>query len=244
MSSSSCPAGSPETMKRLGFLPASFRSRLPSLLTTALALSIMAPAGAALAVKAYTVNTQPIPLRASAFDRSKTLTMLPPSSTVERAKDRSYTRVFYTTPDGKVESGWVSSRFLSAVPVDSSPLKALSAENESLKTQVAQLRNDSTGLSQKEKELTDKLSALHSSYEQLKGGSANYVKLKTDYDSAKNDLDTARKTVQTLVRENEDLKLYHNIQWFLAGGLVLLLGWLMGWGSTKWRRRRKQSYYL
>lgn len=219
-------------------------SRFPSLMTAALAFSLMAPTGAALAVKAYTTNTQPIPLRASPSERSKPLTMVPPSSTVERAKDRSYTRVFYKTPEGKVKDGWLSSRFLSAAPLDSSPLKELSAENEALKAQVAQLQGESTGLSQKEKEVADKLSALSSAYEELKSGSANYLKLKTDYDAAKKGLDRAQGTMQALVRENADLKLYHNIQWFLAGGFVLLLGWFMGWGSTRWRRKRRNSYYL
>jgi SH3 domain protein len=212
--------------------------------TAALALSFIAPSSAALAAKAYTINTQPIPLRASPSDRSKTLTMLPPSSTVERARDRSYTRVIYKTPEGNVKEGWISSKFLSAVPLDSSPLKELSAENEALKAQVAQLQNDSSGLSQKEKELTDKLSALNAAYEQLKNGSANYLKLKADYDAAKTGLDSARKTMQALARENEDLKLYHNIQWFLAGGFVLLFGWFMGWGSTRLRKKRRQNYYL
>ena len=217
---------------------------ISSLFAVAVGFSIAAPTGAALAAKAYTTNREPIPLRGSPSDRSKTLVMLPPSSEVERAKDRSYTRVVYRAPDGQAKDGWISSRFLSAVPLDSSPLKGLSAENEALKTQVAQLQNDSSGLTQKEKELTNKLSTLNAAYEQLKNGSANYLKLKTDYDSAKNGLDKAQKTMQTLVRENEDLRLYHNIQWFLAGGFVLLLGWFMGWGSTKWRRKKRQSYYL
>ncbi len=92
-------------------------SRFPSVLAAAVAVSILAPAGAALAVKAYTTNTQPIPLRAAPSDRGRTLIMLPPSSEVERAKDRSYTRVFYRTPEGKMEEGWISSKFLSAVPL-------------------------------------------------------------------------------------------------------------------------------
>ena len=143
-----------------------------------------------------------------------------------------------------MEEGWILSRFLSCAPPDSTSLKALSAENQALKAQVAQLTNDSSGLSQKGKELTDKLSTLNAAYGELKSGSANYLKLKGEYESAKAGLDKARETMQSLARENDDLKLYHNIQWFLAGGLVLLLGWFMGWGSTKWRRKRKQSYYL
>lgn len=222
-------------------------SRFSSILAVVVALSIMAPASAALAIQEYTINTEPLPLRASPSERAKAVIVLPPSSTVERVNDRSYTHVTYRTPEGKVKEGWILSKFLSPVPPDSSnlsKLQELSAENEGLKAQLTQLQNDGSGLSQKEKELTDKLSALNASYEELKSGSANYLKLKADYESAKTGLDNTRKTMQTLTRENEDLKLYHNIQWFLAGGLVLLFGWFLGWGSTRWRRKRKHSYYL
>jgi SH3 domain protein len=219
-------------------------SRFSFLVALTVAACALAPAGVAQADKAYTVNTDPLPLRATPSPRGKAVAMLPPSSTVERVSDRSNTRVIYRTPDGTVKEGWIPSRFLSAVPVDSSPFKKLSAENEALKAQVAQLQNDSTGLSQKEKDLTDKLSTLTAAYDELKKGSVNYLKLKAEYDSAKTGLDSARKSMQSLVRENEDLKLYHNIQWFLAGGVVLLLGWFMGWSSTRWRKKRKQSYYL
>lgn len=219
-------------------------SRLSFLVALTVASCAIAPAGVALSATAYTVNTDPLPLRSTASPRGKAVAMLPPSSTVERVNDRSNTRVIYRTPDGIVKEGWIPSKFLSAVPVDSSPFKKLSAENEALKAQVAQLQNDSTGLSQKEKDLTDKLSTLTAAYDELKKGSVNYLKLKAEYDSAKTGLDSARKSMQSLVRENEDLKLYHNIQWFLAGGVVLLLGWFMGWSSTRWRKKRKQSYYL
>ncbi len=218
-------------------------SRFPSIFAVAVSLSIIAPAGAAFGATAYTLNTQPFPLRAWASESAKTVAMLPPSSTVERSQERSYVRVYYRTPEGKVEKGYFPSKLLSPVPSDSSSVSAVSTENEALKAQVAQLQSDSTGSAQKEKELTDKLSALSAAYQQLKSGSANYLKLKTEYDSAKTGLDGVRNAAQTLARENEDLKLYRNIQWFLAGGLVLLVGWLLGWGSTR-RRKRKHSYYL
>lgn len=207
-------------------------SRFSFFLAVALSLSFMAPAGAAPAVKAYTVNTQPLPLLVSPSKMAKTVIMIPPSSTVERANDRTYTQVFYKTPDGKVKEGWIISKYLSAVAPDSSTAKDLSAENEALKAQVAQLENESSGLSQKVKELTAKLSTLQAAYQGLKKG------------SAKTGLERIRKTMQTLVRENKALKLYQNIQWFLAGGFVLLLGWFLGWASTRSRKKRKQSYYL
>ncbi|MGC9195359.1 MAG: TIGR04211 family SH3 domain-containing protein [Syntrophobacteraceae bacterium] len=205
---------------------------------------IMGPSGAALAAKAYTVNTDPIALRASPSERGKPLAMIPPSSTVEPVNEHAFTRVFYTTPEGKTKEGWIPLKFLSAVPADASAAKQLGAENEALKAQVAQLQTDASQLTQKEKDQSDKLAALNAAYGQLKKGSADYLKLKADYDSTKAGLDKARDNIETLARENQEIKLYHNIQWFLAGGLVLLLGWIMGWSSTKVRKKRRQTYYL
>ncbi len=219
-------------------------TKFSTLLALAAAAYAMGPAGAALASKTYTVNTEPLALRASPSDRGKTLAMLPPSSTVERVNDRAYARVIYRTPDGKEKEGWFPARFLSAVPADSSPFKDLSAQNEALKARVDQLQNDDSGLSQKEKDLTEKLTTLNAAYEELKSGSANYVKLKAEYDSAKEGLDSARKVMQALAAENENLKLSHNVQMFLAGGLVLLFGWVTGWISTKLRTKKRQKYYL
>jgi SH3 domain protein len=218
--------------------------RFSLILALAAAGFLMGSGGAALAAKAYTVNTDPIPLRASPSERGKTLTMIPPSSMVEPANEHAFTRVFYTTPEGQTKEGWIPLKFLSAVPVDAVAAKELGAENEALKAQVAQLQSDASQLTQKEKEQSDKMAALNAAYEQLKKGSADYLKLKADYDASKAGLDKAGQNIETLTRENQELKLYHNIQWFLAGVFVLLAGWIIGWSSAKVRKKRKQTYYL
>ena len=97
---------------------------------------------------------------------------------------------------------------------------------------------------QKEKELTDKLTKLNAAYEELKGGSANYVKLKSEYDSAKSGLTSAQENIQALIRENDNLKLTHNIQWFVSGAGVMLFGWFLGWATSKWRKKKRGNLLL
>ena len=56
-------------------------------------------------------------------------------------------------------------------------------------------------------------------------------------------LASAQGNIQTLIQENENLKLSHNIRWFVAGALVMLSGWFMGWATGRWRKKRRGTYY-
>ena len=125
----------------------------------------------------------------------------------------------------------------------SSVAAELRAENEALKERLDELDKEKTGLSQREKELSDKLTKLNVVYEELKGGSANYLKLKSEYDSAKASLTTAQENIQTMIQENENLKLSQRVQWFVAGALVLLFGWFMGWATGRRSKKKKGTYY-
>ena len=209
----------------------------------ATALSIIIPAGATLAAKVYTTDTQELPLRATPSTSGKTLLMVPPASGVELVNPHSYSKVRYQKPGGEVQEGWIATRFLSLAPPNSAIAKELGTENETLKTRLGELDKENAVLSQKEKELTDKLTKLNVAYEELKGGSANYLKLKTENDSAKASLASAQENIQTLVQENENLKLARDVRWAVTGVAVLLTGWLLGWASGK-RKRKKGTYYL
>ena len=99
------------------------------------------------------------------------------------------------------------------------------------------------GLSQREKELTDKLTRLNAAYEELKGGSANYLKLKSEYDAAKASLASAQENIQTMIQENENLKVSRRSSGLWQGQRVLLFGWFMGWATGRRRKKKKGSYY-
>jgi SH3 domain protein len=217
--------------------------RFRSALALATALAVLIPAGAALAVTAYTTDTEELPLRATPSSSGKTLLTVPPASSVELVNPESYAKVRYRKPGGQMQEGWIAWRFLSPRLPDSLMSRELEAENVALKAQLDEVGKVNTALSQKEKELTDKLTKLNAAYEELKGGSANYLKLKSENDSAKASLTSAQENIQSLIQENENLKISHNIRWFVAGALVLLFGWFMGWVSGKWRKKRKGTYY-
>jgi SH3 domain protein len=217
--------------------------RFLSALALATALAILIPTGAALAVQAYTTDTQELPLRATPSSSGKTILNVPPASGVELVNPHSYTKVRFKKPDGQMQEGWIASRFLSPRLPDPSMTKELEAENAAMKVQLEEVDKQKTELEQKGKELTDKLTKLNAAYEELKGGSANYVKLKSEYDSATSGLTSAQENIQALIRENDNLKLTHNIQWFVSGAGVMLFGWFLGWATSKWRKKKRGTYY-
>ena len=217
------------------------RFRFALALTTALAILI--PAGAAPAVTAYTTDTQETLLRATPSTSGKILLTVPPASGVELVNPNAYTKVRYKKTDGQMQEGWIPSRFLSQRPPGSSRTRELEAENETLKAQLGEVDKEKTELSQKEKELTDKLTKLNAAYEVLKDGSANYLKLKSENDSAKASLTSAQENIQTLVQKNEKLKLSHNMRWFVTGPLFLLPGCIIGWAVGRRREKRRRTYY-
>ncbi len=196
-----------------------------------------------LAVKMYTTDNQELALRAVPGNRGKVITNIPPASAVELVKEHGWTLVRYTDPNGKTRDGWVPSSLLGAWPPDSSIAKEFGSENEAIKQRLGVTEKERTALLDKEKELTDKLVKLNSAYEELKKGSSDYLKLKSEYDSAKTTLASAQENIQTLVQENENLKMSQLIRWFMAGAVVLLVGLLLGWAAGRRQKRKKSTYF-
>ena len=112
-----------------------------------------------------------------------------------------------------------------------------------MKSQFGELDKEKTDLLEKEKLLTDKLTKLNAAYEELKGGAANFLTLKSEYDSAMISLASAQQNIQMLVQENESLKLSRDVRWIVATAAVLLTGWFLGWATSR-RKKRRGLYYL
>ena len=83
-----------------------------------------------------------------------------------------------------------------------------------------------------------KISESEKSYNELKQGSTEYLKLQSNYKSAIASLDEQNIRVMNL--ETQLSRRY--IFWFLAGGGVLFLGWLIGLQSRKRKHNGQLSF--
>jgi SH3 domain protein len=97
--------------------------------------------------------------------------------------------------------------------------------SKALKDIKTQLKETNSSLQTSENSLKE----VNGSYEDLKAGSAEFLSLKKKYDQTLYQL----KLKTNKVVELESKVNTHYIKWFLAGGGVLLLGWLIGLISRK-----------
>ncbi|OEU83678.1 MAG: hypothetical protein BA873_04430 [Desulfobulbaceae bacterium C00003063] len=144
--------------------------------------------------------------------------------------------------DGK--EGWVLTRYLTSKITNNVKLQWLQKKHKVLTVQTATLLEENTKLKGENKNFkTDlnktqnKAEELNISYEALKTESADYIKLKSKYAKAASQLAEYVEKSELLEKELTKLEFGRTIRWFLAGAGVLLLGFLIGFGTKRQRRR-------
>lgn len=172
----------------------------------------------------------------------KIVAMVKDGVTVEFLEESdSYAKV--RLANGK--EGWMLKRFLSGEPPLKDVVASLRIEREEMKQReievVEELAGVSSTLARTETELDSILAErdqIRTDYQTLEQDTADVVQIKKDL------LKTAKKNellVQKLAsveQENHSLKKDNAIQWFLAGGGVLLVGMLIGMTFSRSRRRK------
>ena len=171
------------------------------------------------------------------FITSETLNTGDSVTFIAESPDKLWIKVI--TPSGR--EGWILRRYLMDTPPAAlllqnssgeenrdlaSTLRALRQENQQSKAQAASLEAQ-------RKELENKLQRLNSDC-------ASAVTLRENHDRLQQQVDEHNETLRALRTENEALNFVSNLRWFLAGGCVLLVGWLIGWLFG--RRSRRSGY--
>lgn len=144
--------------------------------------------------------------------------------------------------DGK--EGWVLTRYLTSKITNNVKLQWLQKKHKTLTVQAATLLEENTKLKKEKKELDFILNKaeksaeeLNKSYEALKTESADYIKLKSKYTKAASQLAEYTEKSELLEKELTKFEFSQTIRWFLTGAGVLLLGFLIGFGTKRQRRR-------
>jgi SH3 domain protein len=143
------------------------------------------------------------------------------------------------------KEGWILTRFLSDDPPLTEVVATLTSENEAIKLQEQQSIQKQQELSQALAETEQKLettdaekTAITASFEKLKKDTANVVEIKKNLTETVSENKSIKQKLTTLTRENEDLISDDRINWFLAGGGVLLLGIIIGKITSRSRKRK------
>lgn len=105
----------------------------------------------------------------------------------------------------------------------------LKEKEESLSAQVKDLRAELAQIKSELSTTKENLQSTEQNFTQLQEGASDYIGLKKKYDSTVSQLKKAKERTEKL----EEQVNTHYIKWFLAGGSVLFVGWLIGLISRK-----------
>ena len=142
------------------------------------------------------------------------------------------------TPKGK--EGWALARYFVESPPAFVRLRDMGPQGKNLATQMEEMRRDNDVLRRSLNQAETRAVAAEASYGKLKNESADVIRLKEDWQRLREDFEQQGQKLEEATAENESLRLGANLQWFLAGGGVMFLGWLLGLAFGR-RRRRWQS---
>lgn len=190
----------------------------------------------------YVIPSAEVVLRAGAGREYKVTGMVKDGDSVEFLKeDESYALVRLRS--GK--EGWMMKRFLSIDPPLSTIVESLRAENEKLKEREIEITQKfeevSANLSKAETDLNSILNErnqITSDFQALQQDTADVIQIKEDMLKATRQNEVLVQEMISLKEENTSLKKDSSINWFIAGGGVLLVGMFLGRLSSKSRKRK------
>lgn len=234
-------------------------SKLKLILFIVLLILLSVSVRATYADRRYVSDMLIITLRTGQGQEYKVIKTLKTDTAVEVLEEsESYLRV--RTDEG--EEGWVAKQYITPEVPKSIIIEGLKKEASKLNARIEELERDQASILEQFEVATQRHAAKVEELEKNASNSekeASRLKIKlaqitekhnTLIDQSKNvvDLISEHKRLQAknvnlntraehLQKENADLRNTRRLQWFLAGGSVLLIGWIAGKVS------RKKKYY-
>ena len=194
-----------------------------------------------LAESMYVTDLLKLTLRSGPSTEHKILSVVESGYQVEMlepGEDWSRVRI----ADGK--EGYVLTRYLVPEPTHNIRLEKLQTKHKALVQQAATLLEENTRFRDESKKLkatSDRnekaLKKLHTDYDKLKAGSAEYIELKEKYKTVSGQLAEQTKRAAALDEDLRAIEINQYIKWFLAGSGVLLVGFIVGYSARRQRRR-------
>ena len=194
-----------------------------------------------LAESMYVTDLLKLTLRSGPSTEHKILSVVESGYQVEMleaGEDWSLVRI----ADGK--EGYVLTRYLVPEPTHNVRLEKLQTKHKALVQQAATLLEENTRFRNECKKLkatSDRnekaLKKLHTDYDKLKAGSAEYIELKEKYKTVNGQLAEQTKRAAALDEDLRAIEINQYIKWFLAGSGVLLVGFIVGYSARRQRRR-------
>lgn len=144
------------------------------------------------------------------------------------------------TPTGK--DGWVLKRFLMDETPAAVRIREIDPQGKNAVQRLEELKRDSTEARRLQGLAESRAARAEEALTQLQGECAEVIKLREEFAKLQEDYQQQGQEVEELTTEVESLRFSTNLKWFLAGGGVLLVGWLIGLAFGR-RKKRWNSMY-
>ena len=146
-------------------------------------------------------------------------------------------------PDGK--EGWALSRFLTKNKPKEAQLKALQKAHDEAAARVDALTRENEQLKEENQKLDlmagenrRALEEVSHAYDALKTESKDFLKVKSAYENVSQRFTEQQETAEMLKARMENLEWRKNAAFFIGGGVLVLLGFLIGVMSRGGSRRK------
>ena len=146
---------------------------------------------------------------------------------------------------GSKTVGWMPKRYLSSEAPPLKLVQMLRTENEQLKARDTERENELTSLKDLQSSTGGDLSAciaerdtIRSQYQSLQADTADVIALKNKMTATSQEIEQVRATLNAVQQQNTELKRKTAVTWFLAGGGVLMIGWIIGLITCRSRKKR------
>ncbi|MBF0158777.1 MAG: TIGR04211 family SH3 domain-containing protein [Magnetococcales bacterium] len=209
-------------------------SRLNAVLILLTSLLLLVPKALVAAEAWYISDDQSVTMRSAENSDARVVRVLTTGARLSFLQDGSKGWSYMRTEDGM--DGWVLKRYLTKevpprIQLDDA-LKARQQAERELETVRGQLQTlNAQATSQKK---------LIAELEEIRSVSKNAVAIKQQNDSLQQELESAKQELSQVSERNRHLERQKDTQFFLAGGAVLVLGFIGG--ALLARRRRSGGY--
>ena len=203
------------------------------------------------AEQAYVTDNLKITLRTGPSTSNKIIVMLSSGNLVDLlGSEGDWSHIRTRGAGNNAKEGWVLSRYLTTRQPAMIQVDAFRKENTRLKEQMVVLQEKMQDMDRQNDELTKKLNGttkaldrLDLDYNELKQGSAEYLKLKEAFAIVESKLKKARQEFGLLDESYKKIKYSERNIWFATGAAILLIGVICGIALGRREKRHKPRYY-
>jgi len=189
----------------------------------------------------YVSDRLQITVRTGPTTDNRVIEMIASGDSVSVLEENSEGWARVRTMSGK--EGWVLRRFLMEDVPAVVRIKEIDPQGRNSAQRLEELKRESAEARRLQGLAESRAAQAEAALAQLQGECAEVIKLREEFAKLQEEYQLQGQEVEDLSTEVESLRFSTNLKWFLAGGGVLMLGWLIGLAFGRRKKRWNSSMY-